>query len=62
MKVADPENKWRTKYKSDKRVFVTVRISEEMRDKLQEIFSEYDCTLNSYVRECLRLLIIEEGK
>ena len=54
------ESPERTRYKADKRVFITVRISEEVRDKVQEILKDYDCSLNGYLRECLDLLIKEE--
>ena len=62
MKTADLTSPSHTRYKADKRVFITVRISEETRSKAQEILVDYDISLNAYIRQCLDLLIQEEGK
>ena len=55
-------SKWQKQYRPDKRVFITVRLSEEIRSQANAILEDYDMSLNEYIRECLKLLIKEEGE
>jgi len=61
MATADLTSPSRTRYREDKRVFITVRVSEEIRTKANAILEDYDCSLNEYIRKCLELFIEEEG-